>query len=686
MIPPEGTPHKGDHPQHCPVCFLHCRKGRPCPCEVHDSDRQGQSPAPNVMDGHWRDLQRSGLTAATAAKALLFSAPSQQVSELVGYGVCGGLVFPYWKLDGTGTTTYTRTKLDIASGDMRYAAPKGEGSHLYAVPSLLPPGALTDPAVPLWITEGEKKTLKGLQEGLGIVGVSGVYNWLTKNGKGDSLPIDDLGLIVWKGRTVYICFDADAASNKNVQLAEARLAEELRRRGATVYIVRLPGPEKGLDDYLVAHPREDLFGLLPLASLPTAVLQQRAQSILDCDDPLALVTEAILEQGYGGSTAPAKIVYVAMTTRLLAQRMGSCPCHMLIIAPSGAGKTYTESLVRGFLPPEAQHEIKAGSARALIYDSADLQHRTLVFGEADSLPSSEDNPAASAIRNLLQENELSYDVVVKDPSGKGFVTTKIRRPGPTQLVTTSTRRFRDSQLATRVFELEIPFDIEKIRAALDSQARLKNEPAPPPDPALIAFQAYLQRHAPWDIVISFAGVLSQLIGQAPTHEPRILRDFGKLLSLISAVAVIRHQRRDRDAMGRVVATLEDYETVRELAGPLYDSAVAGIGESLRQVVDAVQDGARSAKDVFEALKPGTCTLRQVQRLLKSAIKQGWLSNEETNPNKPVKPVPGDPIPARQGLPAVSAVQDILLERAATATPDPDAATNDLPDDIEEFRP
>ena len=51
---------------------------------------------------------------------------------------------------------------------------------------------------------------------------------------------------------MHICFDADYRDKQNVALAMLRLAERLTERGAHVYIMNIPGPEKGLDDYLVA--------------------------------------------------------------------------------------------------------------------------------------------------------------------------------------------------------------------------------------------------------------------------------------------------------------------------------------------------------------------------------------------------------------------------------------------------
>ena len=73
--------------------------------------------------------------------------------------------------------------------------------------------------------------------------------------------------------------------------------------------------------------------------------------------------------------------------------------------------------------------IDAGSPRVLIYEKPDLRHRVVVFGEADSLPAGEDNPAASAVRNLLQEHELRYKVVVRDGETGSTSCRKSSVPG-----------------------------------------------------------------------------------------------------------------------------------------------------------------------------------------------------------------------------------------------------------------
>lgn len=114
---------------------------------------------------------------------------------------------------------------------------------------------------PILVTEGEKKALAGCLVGLPTIGLGGVFNFMSD---GEMLPA--LDRINWKGRSVYIVFDSDAADNPNIQAAEGRLASELSmKRGAMVHVVRIPqdGDGKmGIDDFLVAHGRDAFFTLL----------------------------------------------------------------------------------------------------------------------------------------------------------------------------------------------------------------------------------------------------------------------------------------------------------------------------------------------------------------------------------------------------------------------------------------
>jgi hypothetical protein len=127
----------------------------------------------------------------------------------------------------------------------KYIRPAGTKSRLYVPRNVWP--FLDDIGQPLFITEGEKKAAKASQEGFFTVAISGVWNWSSNNS-----PIEDLDIIKWSGRRVYLVFDADKQSNKSVLLAEERLAEVLTTKGADVRIIDLPRGMK-LDDFLIGH-------------------------------------------------------------------------------------------------------------------------------------------------------------------------------------------------------------------------------------------------------------------------------------------------------------------------------------------------------------------------------------------------------------------------------------------------
>jgi len=112
-------------------------------------------------------------------------------------------------------------------------------------------GRLRDPAVPLWVVEGEKKGDALTSQGECAIALPGVWNWQRS---GEMLP--DWDHVELAGRLVYVCFDSDAWSNGNVQMALERLVAALEARGAEVMAVHLEdkpdGSKVGADDYLVA--------------------------------------------------------------------------------------------------------------------------------------------------------------------------------------------------------------------------------------------------------------------------------------------------------------------------------------------------------------------------------------------------------------------------------------------------
>ncbi len=456
----------------------------------------------------------------------------------------------------------------------------------------------------------------------------------------------------------------------------------------------IPAPD-GLKDINQAHLNGQnvpaLVEQLKAAAIPARLLlkaqqdarlkelAEQAQSILISKDPLNLITQAVKGLGFGGDPTPVLITYLSITSRLLAMRRGAMPVHLLLLAQSSAGKNYALSTALLLFPSVAYHGISAGSPRVLIYDDADLQHRAVIFGEADSLPAGEDNPAASAIRNLAQDHYLHYKVTIKDPVTGNYIVREVEKPGPTVLITTSTRRL-GHQLDTRLFSLEVNDGKDQIKTALDTQADIELEDTSDPDPQLIAFQEFLQLLAPWQVVVPYVRELAAEIGKKAT-APRIMRDFARLISLVKAGAIMRHRHRGRDTRGRVMATLEDYGFVYDLVAPMYESSLTGASQSVREAVQAVADLGEgvTAAVVARHLQINKAT---AWRRAKVAINQGWLINAESRKSYPAILKLGDPLPEREGLPTPETVAGCISAKSAAtanATAQPVENTDDLED-------
>lgn len=378
-------------------------------------------------------------------------------------------------------------------------------------------------------------------------------------------------------------------------------------------------------------------------------LAEEAKGVLDADDPLQLVEEAIIKSGYGGDIRYPLILYLAMTSRLLHFDPGQLPVHLALrCAPSG-GKSYTLNVVKKLLPEEAIYTVDAGSPRAFIFDpqAQDLKFRAFIFSESDSIPTGEDNPVASAVRTLLSDGVVSYKIVEKNGDGRHETRTVVRE-GPTVFITTTTRGLGE-QLSTRLFVLDIPEDRERLREILLTQADIELHGVVAPDEKLIAFQRYLQSLAPWRVAFPFVYELAENI---PHASPRVTRDFPRLLALIKTVALLRHRHRERDGAGRIVATLEDYATIFELCGEMYRTSACGVSRGLRELVEKVREFKEKGKTATYALLAKELGLSSdtVRKRAKVALENGWLVNVETKMGKPAKLEPGDPLPEEIGLP------------------------------------
>jgi len=169
-----------------------------------------------------------------------------------------GLLIPMHGMDGSVRGHQFKPRIprmrttDGNATPIKYETPKGH-PNVVDVPAFTAERLREAPGTPLWITEGVKKTDCLVSQGRAAVGLTGVFNWKSRQGvlgDWDEIPI--------KGRPAVICFDSDASGNRHVQLAMVRLGAWLKSRGATtVHYLVVPAevdgtPVKGVDDFFAA--------------------------------------------------------------------------------------------------------------------------------------------------------------------------------------------------------------------------------------------------------------------------------------------------------------------------------------------------------------------------------------------------------------------------------------------------
>lgn len=208
-----------------------------------------------------KDLKASGLTHDTLemAKAFIFRGKEKDLKEFLGYSSYNGheltrgfllVGFPYYDMDRH--ISFVRFKIIPSIAETKYLHPKDMPPLPYILPEVWE--LASKPHKPLAITEGEKKTLRLIQEGIPAIGLSGVWNFKankTARDEEDRYLLRELRSFNWEGRVVYFFFDADSLTNSQVRKALFEFAFKLTALGAVVRVpLWYPSEGKGIDDYL----------------------------------------------------------------------------------------------------------------------------------------------------------------------------------------------------------------------------------------------------------------------------------------------------------------------------------------------------------------------------------------------------------------------------------------------------
>jgi len=374
----------------------------------------------------------------------------------------------------------------------------------------------------------------------------------------------------------------------------------------------------------------------PDATPDLEALRQAVAPLLMRPSILEHVLQTLEVLGLVGQKREAALLYLAFTSRTY-----ESPVNVVVKGASAGGKSFLVSTVLQLFPKTAYYELSAMSERALAYSHEPLAHRFLVLYEAAGLGS---DFAQYLMRSLLSEGRVRYETVEKGADGK-LAPRLIEREGPTGLITTTTAISLHPENETRYLSLEADDSSRQTATVLCRQAQeaaCQTGSAEADLASLHALQSLLDQEKP-KVVVPFAIALAE---GCDTKALRLRRDFPHLLTLIKAHAALHAHRRPRDEHGRVVAAPEDYEAVYPLvADVIAYGAGWKVDPRLREVVEAVDNQAKEDGVTVRQIAQKTGFAEATAwRLVRKAIRAGYLINQETRRGAPARLVKGDPIP------------------------------------------
>src|SRR5499427_8193348 len=131
-------------------------------------------------------------------------------------------------------------------------------------------------------------------------------------------------------------------------------------------------------------------------------LKAAAGELISDPDVLARLGADVEKAGLVGETNNAKILYLALTSRLFER-----PASIAIKGVSSGGKSFTVEQVLKFFPLSACFARTGMSERAIIYSDEDYRHRFIVIFEAAGMNS---DMMSYLIRALLSEGRVAMRV------------------------------------------------------------------------------------------------------------------------------------------------------------------------------------------------------------------------------------------------------------------------------------
>jgi hypothetical protein len=388
-------------------------------------------------------------------------------------------------------------------------------------------------------------------------------------------------------------------------------------------------------------------------------LRKSCSEIATSKTLLADMETLVHRMGVVGESAAIRGAYLAATSRLLK----TFAISLLMRGAPASGKNHLIKKILRLIPEASVIEISSATPMALIYLGVDvndvdvLKHKVLLIEEAAILArkaNGDEHPMTAMLRILLSEGKLNHHLAVPQPRGMPK-TVHIRRNGPVSLFLTSARENIEEEMLTRLLSSDADESVDQTLNVVDNVLSNSRETVSQDGiERWRDFQRSLELDMPqggYDVAIPFSEAISksyrELTGKSPNAlQLRMRRDVAALKAAVQASAILFKAQRQKDAEGRIIAEIVDYEAAHgafnEGMAALYDlKPTEAVVATLVAVVEIAKggdlklDGAVSHKIPLTALRKrlGVSSNTTAGRRLAKVIEFGAVEEDESKRGK-----------------------------------------------------
>ena len=378
-------------------------------------------------------------------------------------------------------------------------------------------------------------------------------------------------------------------------------------------------------------------------------IYERCKDIAANPRLLDAMTDLVARLGVVSERRAILATYLTATSRLNSKSAIS----LLRRGAAASGKNFLADAVFKLIPPESIVAAVGGSPKSLAYfggvDAVDaLKHKLLYIPEAAAIADRHgvESEFTTMLRVLISEGRIVYQTVQTQEDGPP-VTVTVTKNGPIAVVITSARANIEEEMMTRLMVVDADESDQQTRAIIESTLSEREHSVSADElEQWLDFQRWLELGGPYEVNIPFLSAIRRAHGGHTKAPLRYRRDIANFVTAIMASAIIHSAQRKRDAHGRIVADLGDYEAAHAAfdrdMGSLYS---VNVPDTTKAVVRAIEDmvqherlkgqadeglPADSAKVTYDGLMTalGINSNDTAGRRLKEALRLGLIEQVE----------------------------------------------------------